>query len=545
MTNRLSLAAERIGAQPAASALAELQEDARQARAELAALRREVLEAEKRVGGLQSAVLVKTNEQLLLTTLKAQTDADHCRSALMQASLSTERDELTNLPQRSLMLDRFGQAIAAARRHQGRLALLCVHISNFKQINDTLGHAVGDQVLQSVAKDLSRLLRDADTVSRHGSDEFLLLLTEVHDASDAVLVASKVFETLDRPSRVGEHVLRLSANIGISIYPDDGDNAATLIDRADAAMYRAKGQELHCFAFHGVPPPGQRSLQVPTLGALQQPVRDFGLARAEQERQHGHLREANGKLVLAALSAQELQAAAERAKARQTEFLGVLAHELRHPLAPIRNAAAILGKIPGNEPRLAQLQAVIDRQVAHMSRLVSDLLDVSRVDSGKLRLERQIVDMRKIIDEAVESCRAAMDTRLQKFHVRVPQRALEVDGDPVRLAQVLSNLLDNASKYTPDGGELELTATVEGNALVMTVSDNGIGISAEALAHVFEPFVQDVHATAFNGGGLGLGLTVVRELVQAHGGSVVAHSGGSGLGSQFVVTLPLQGPTLH
>jgi signal transduction histidine kinase len=149
--------------------------------------------------------------------------------------------------------------------------------------------------------------------------------------------------------------------------------------------------------------------------------------------------------------------------------------------------------------------------------------------------------MADLIDEAVRSCRPAMDARLQHFGVFVPSCALDVDGDPVRLTQVLCNLLGNASKYTQVGGEIGLSVTAAKDVIVMTVSDNGIGITAEALPRVFEPFVQDKHAIGFSGSGLGIGLTVVRELVEAHGGSVVASSAGSGFGSQFVVTLPLIG----
>jgi signal transduction histidine kinase len=154
-------------------------------------------------------------------------------------------------------------------------------------------------------------------------------------------------------------------------------------------------------------------------------------------------------------------------------------------------------------------------------------------------LERERVDMTDVIDQAIAVCRPAMDVRLQQFSVQVPAVALDVDGDPLRLVQVVSNLLDNASKYTPDGGEIGLSVVVSDDYIVLTVSDTGIGITAGSLTAVFDPFVQDVHATAFNGCGLGIGLTVVRELVEAHGGTVVAHSGGSDLGSQFVVTLPL------
>jgi len=249
------------------------------------------------------------------------------------------------------------------------------------------------------------------------------------------------------------------------------------------------------------------------------------------------LQEANEQLVLAALSAQQLLAAAEVARLQQTELLALVAHELRNPLTPIRTAAALMGRVKSEE--LPRVQAMIERQVAHMARLVSDLLDISRVNTGKLRIEPRLVEMAKVIDEAIDSCRPAMDMRLQHFRVAVPSCALEVHGDPVRLAQVVSNLLDNASKYTPNEGDIKLLVEVVGETIVMTVSDSGIGITAEALPNVFDPFMQDPRAIGFNGIGLGIGLTVARELVEAHGGTVVATSAGSGLGSIFTVTLPL------
>ena len=185
------------------------------------------------------------------------------------------------------------------------------------------------------------------------------------------------------------------------------------------------------------------------------------------------------------------------------------------------------------------MQALIERQVIQMSRLVGDLLDVSRVHTGKLRLERQVVDLLAIIDAALVACRPAIDARLQHFAIHLPAGAPEMHGDPIRLTQVLSNLLGNASKYTPIGGMLELSGKVVEGCVLITVSDSGIGISAEALPIIFEPFVQAPEAFGYNGAGLGIGLTVVRELVEAHGGTVVASSAGSGLGSQFLVTLPL------
>lgn len=522
----------------AARELDRLQELTREARAVLAGLRGEVAEAEAEaaLGISRSSRLLEANEQLVLALLRAQVDAENSELARRAAPRLFEFDGLTGLPNRVLLLDRFTRAIAAARRHGARVAVLCIDINNFKQINDTLGHAVGDQVLQRVAQCLASVVRDADTVSRHGGDEFLVLLTEMAQPGDPQRVADKVIAALGAPCRVGDHSLRLTASIGISVFPDDGEHAETLIDRADAAMFEAKGSEPGGVVLHGGMSAADGSEHALAPGSLQHALSNYELALAENDRRHALLREANEQLLLAALGAQSLQAAAEQAQRQQTHFLAVLAHELRNPLAPIRTAAALLPQVRSEE--LPRMQAIIERQVAHMSRLVGDLLDVSRVHTGKLRLERRPMDLAEIIDEAIEACRPAMATRLQAFDVQAPAGALEVHGDPDRLAQVFSNLLDNASKYTPPGGRIGLLVRVADVAIVVTVSDSGIGITAEALPHVFDPFVQDTHAIGFNGAGLGIGLTVVRELVEAHGGTVVASSDGTGLGSRFVVTLP-------
>lgn len=249
------------------------------------------------------------------------------------------------------------------------------------------------------------------------------------------------------------------------------------------------------------------------------------------------MREANEQLVIAALSAQQLQASAEHTLLLQRNTLAVVAHELRNPLTPISMIAGRLVRVPSAE--LPRMQLLIEGQVRHMSRLVEDLLDVSRVSTGKLRLDCCLVDMVSIIDDAVEVCRPVMRAHRLQFTADVPQQPLSVNGDAVRLTQILGNLLGNAVKYTPAGGVVTLRVTVQGRELRMCVGDNGIGISAQALPHIFEPFVQDITAVGFNGAGLGIGLTVVRELVEAHGGRVTGHSTGDGQGSEFVVTLPL------
>lgn len=521
-----------------AGELARLQVQIELARKQLKHLQSEIADAEVALADNHaSQMVVEANEQRVVASMRAHSDVEVAERALEDVSHLAEHDALTELPNRLLLMERFAQAIGAAKRHDAMLAVLFLDLNNFKQINDTLGHAVGDQVLQRAAHRFVCAVRADDTVSHQGGDEFLILLTEVSEASDAVLVAEKLIAALGTPHRVGDHVLRLTASIGISIYPEDGIDPETLIAHADAAMYRAKRHGRGSFVFHGEQLLRERSVETPILESMQKPLAHYGHSLDEHERRHGQIRDANEQLILAALDAQELGAAAEQAHQQQTAFLAVLAHELRNPLTPIRTAAALLSHV--STEQLPRMQAIIERQVAHMSRLIGDLFDASRVSTGKLRLERQIVDMTGIIDEAIAICRPAMDVRLQHFVVQVPARKLQIDGDPVRLVQVVSNLLDNASKYTPDGGEIALSVVMSEDSLAIAVTDTGIGISAESLAKIFEPFVQDAHATGFNGFGLGIGLTVVRELVQAHGGSVVASSAGNGCGSQFLVTLPL------
>lgn len=260
-------------------------------------------------------------------------------------------------------------------------------------------------------------------------------------------------------------------------------------------------------------------------------------ASADYHWRNAQLLEANTALVVAALDAQTLQAASERLLGQQKEALAVVAHELRTPLTPIRLATDMLGRVRPAEMR--RYQDIIENEIEHMVAVINDLLDVSRVETGKLRINRQSVDLGRVVAAAVDACRPAMEKRQQHLSVAMPAQAIELEADPIRLAQILRNLLDNASKYTPASGEIALSVDVVGESVVIHVSDNGIGISAETLDSIFEPFTQEVRAMRFNGVGLGLGLAVVRELVAAHGGTVMASSDGPGLGSQFVVTLPL------
>jgi diguanylate cyclase (GGDEF)-like protein len=505
----------------------------------LAGLKRDLIDAESQLGGTRAAQLLEANEHLVLAMLQAQADAGHNARMLEEVSRSAALDTLTELPNRGLMLDHFTRDAAEARRRGTCLALLFLDLDNFKQVNDGLGHAIGDEVLKKTAQSLAASVREGDTVSRHGGDEFLILLNGVSRASDAAQIATHLGTALQQPILVSGHQLFLTASIGISIFPDDGDDLDTLIARADAAMYRAKNHGSGGYAFHGQLPVGGVPVDHASLAATP-PVSYQTSTLAERRRRHGELRETNERLLQAVIDAQRLQVAAQQGHRKQTEFLAVLAHELRNPLATIRNASELLGRVSGDEQE--HMQAMIERQVVHMARLVDDLLDMSRFATGKLRLDRQTIDMTGILAAAIAGFRVAIQTRQHRLTVSLPPGRLELSGDAVRLAQVVNNLLDNASKYTPNGGDIGLSLVGGADQLVLTVSDNGIGITAAALPHIFDTFVQESHAVGFNGMGLGIGLSVVRELIEAHGGTVVATSAGIGRGSQFVVTLPTKAP---
>jgi signal transduction histidine kinase len=284
------------------------------------------------------------------------------------------------------------------------------------------------------------------------------------------------------------------------------------------------------------------------LGELTRDLKEAALttesgdeARAEYQVRVSDLREANEQLLLAAITSRELEADAEVAHSRQIHFLAMAAHELRNPMLPLRLATRQITRASNDPDDLAKVQATINGQLSHMSRLIGDLLDGSRISTGKFRLERVPVDLGAVLDQSLEAIGPAMQARRQRFTRLGPEGACGLHGDPVRLVQVFGNLLENASKYTPEGGEITLRAACTADEVVIRVSDTGIGISPEALPHVFDLFVQDAHAAAQDSSGLGIGLAVVRELVEAHGGRVVAISAGPGCGSEFVVTLPLAG----
>lgn len=492
----------------------------------------DVVDAEARLVDTRAAQLVEANERLVLAALTSHDQAEAAVRALSEAEHSAALDALTRLANRTALLDRFAQALAQARRHGTRLGLLFVDLDDFKRLNDDHGHAFGDEVLRQVAGRLVSAVREADTVSRYGGDEFLILLAELSQPADAQAVAEKLGAAVSAPIELAGQVVRLTASLGAAIYPDDGEDIDTLIAHADAAMYQAKRSRAGSGARQG-------SAVGPAPSAWPEPTPARTDRAVDPEHRLADLREANEKLVLAALTGLELKEAAELARQRQHVFLAAVTDELNNPMAPIRIATTMLGRLPGQEPLLSRVQQVIERQMAHMARLVGHLVDASATEAGGLVPDRTWVDLAVVIDAAVTIYRPTMDRLRLHLDWRRPSGALGVMGDAALLEQVVVNLLDNACVHTPAGGRIGLSVTAGADTLTLTVSDDGIGITARKLPQVFEPFVLDIHALDFNGVGLGIGLTVARALVRAHGGEIVAHSPGPRRGSEFVVTLPL------
>ncbi len=224
---------------------------------------------------------------------------------------------------------------------------------------------------------------------------------------------------------------------------------------------------------------------------------------------------------------------------RRDEFIATMAHELRNPLAPIQAGVEIMKLSSSLPPQLIRTRAIMDRQLGHLVRLLDDLLDVSRLSAGRIELRKETVALKAVVDSALEVSRLRIESGRHELEVRLPPEPLLVEGDLVRLSQVVSNLVDNAAKYTPDGGRVRLTLARDGGDALIEVSDNGIGIDPATLPHVFDLFSRKPGPAARQQGGIGIGLSIARQLVHLHGGNLTASSRGLGQGSTFTVRLPL------
>jgi len=223
---------------------------------------------------------------------------------------------------------------------------------------------------------------------------------------------------------------------------------------------------------------------------------------------------------------------------RKDEFLAMLSHELRNPLAPIRTAVEVIRRVAPPDPTLTMAREAVDRQVGHLVRLVEELLDVSRISEGRISLKKEQIELARVITHSIETARPLIESRGQQLAVRMPRSPVWVFGDGVRLAQVVANLLNNSAKYTPEGGRIEISASAHEGEAMIEVRDDGEGIDAQLLPRVFDLFVQGQRSLDRSQGGLGLGLTLVKRLVELHDGRAVAESAGPGRGSTFRIYLP-------
>ncbi|MDP3762205.1 MAG: ATP-binding protein [Ramlibacter sp.] len=248
-------------------------------------------------------------------------------------------------------------------------------------------------------------------------------------------------------------------------------------------------------------------------------------------------RDLAGRAAVAIENAILLQTLRDSDRAKDV-FLATLAHELRNPLAPVWNGLSIIKRVPGDARRVEQVADMIERQIGQLTRLVDDLLDVSRISTGKIELKKQHTNLVSILGSALETSRPHIEAAQHRLSVRFPDEPTDLDADPVRLAQVFSNLLNNAAKYTRQGGSIEVAVEAEAERFVVRIRDNGAGIPPEMLGKVFSLFTQVTHPAERSQGGLGIGLSLVEGLVRLHGGSVEARSEGLGQGSEFIVYLP-------
>jgi signal transduction histidine kinase len=274
-------------------------------------------------------------------------------------------------------------------------------------------------------------------------------------------------------------------------------------------------------------------------------ARELEALNATLAQANAELEQANRALQAEIAERIRAQEALEAADRRKDDFLAMLSHELRNPLAAIQGAIELMQRKPIDDTQLLWARDVLSRQNRHLSRLIDDLLDVSRITMGKLTLHNESIELRDVLQHAVETARPLIELRRHNLVLRVPQEPLHVKGDAVRLSQVICNLLTNSAKYTDEGGTIELVLQRNGAAdgeAVIEVKDNGRGIAGDVLSRLFEPSTHEERLNSGAHGGLGIGLIVVRGLVQMHGGSVEARSEGPGCGSRFTVRLPLLQP---
>lgn len=419
------------------------------------------------------------------------------------------------------------------------MAFTTAQPSSASSRNDpSAAHSTTLQLLTRLAAREGRL-EAAQTLAAHLGAEELLVFVE--DTELGVLLPALGFpQTLPRGSEWGLLLLssrKMAESCGMLPSPSSGRVLPALCCTAlDGSVLVILGGSPSVAEVRTV------SLLLPLLGAAYRGEQAVyaNRGRAEVARQIAE----QARLLTEGLEAarRSLQSAlleAQEADRRKNEFLAMLAHELRNPLAPIAGALEVIGQRAAADPIVARNQAAATRQIFQLRRLVDDLLDMSRITSGKIELRTAPLDLVALIEQTLETGGPQLQERSHELHIQLPPEALWVNGDPVRLVQVFANLLINAAKFTEPGGRVEVTARRENGFARVSVRDSGIGILPELLPQVFELFTQGPAPLDRAQGGLGIGLTLVRRLLALHGGTVEAWSEGPGSGSEFIVRLPL------
>ncbi|MDD4907209.1 MAG: ATP-binding protein, partial [Methylobacter tundripaludum] len=275
------------------------------------------------------------------------------------------------------------------------------------------------------------------------------------------------------------------------------------------------------------------------MGYYRQRLEDLVAQRTEQlEKQNAILNSANANLDKILCEREQAEQALKDADQHKNEFLAMLGHELRNPLTPISNVAQLMCSQSLDEPTRIWACEVLNRNVAHISQLVDDLLDVSRISRGLVNIRRVRVELVELLKHSAESVQTLTQTKHQTLNLELPTQPIYLEGDPVRLTQVFTNLFNNAAKYTGEGGRIDLSVSVDSLSVVVRVQDNGMGIEPQLLPHIFDLFIQGERGLDRSEGGLGLGLTLVKKLVELHNGQITVHSLGANHGSEFAVQLP-------
>jgi PAS domain S-box-containing protein len=374
---------------------------------------------------------------------------------------------------------------------------------------------------------LGAVLVFSDITERRSAEQSRALLAAIVEASDDAIVSKTLEGVIQSWNAAAERLFGYTAaeavgqSITLIIPPERHEEERTILERL------RRGERVDHFETVRVAKDGRRI----DISLTVSPVRD----------QEGHVIGAS-KVARDITERKQLDAALREADRRKDEFLALLAHELRAPLAPLRNGLQVL-RLAGSEPAtVSQVRAMMDRQLGNMVRLIDDLLDVSRISQNKIELRRARVPLASVIDSAVETARPFIEKERHELSVSLPTEPLFVDADLTRLAQVFANLLTNSAKYTRPGGHIWLTAERQGQSAVVTVRDDGIGIPPDALPRLFDMFSQVDRSIDRMSDGLGIGLALVKGLLEMHGGRVSADSRGPGNGSTFTVELPALDP---